>query len=185
MSFFFSRTSEIISRSLLDLLAKEVQPQQAIRQIINEIEGGVAGVSRSVDTAKRNEQRIAAELVEHKGQVTFWMTRARESLSTGHEQEARAALIRKKELEDLIAGLEQEHVAAQATREQLTTTLRAVEARLAEARRLQAQLDEGQSVANLAGAATGVAASPQVVGKARAEEVDDELERLKREMNLG
>ena len=184
MSFFFSRTSEIISRSLLDLLSGEAQPQQAIRQIISEIEGGLAGVSRSVDTATRNEQRIAAELVEHKGQVTFWMARARESLSTGHEQEARAALIRKKELEDLIAGLEQEHVAAQATRDQLTTTLRAVEARLAEARRLQAQLDEGQAVTNLATVATGPSGSPETVGKVRAEEVDDELALLKREMNL-
>lgn len=180
---FFSRTSDIISRNLAELLAKEANPAKAIRQVIAEMEQGLSGVRRSVQTADRNEQKVATELAEHRGQVAFWGGRAREELAAGQETEARAALIRRKELEDLIAGLQQEHSAAEATREQLTTTLRAVEARVAEARRLQAHLDQGIPLP----AATEAGSLPAVqetLDRSRNAQVDDELEALKRELKL-
>ena len=183
---FFSRTSDIISRNLSDLLANEPDKVRAIQQIVLEMEQGLAGVRRSAQTAEGNQQRIAGELIEHRGQVTFWASRAREELSAGREDEARAALLRKKELEDLIGGLQQEHTVAKATRDQLQTTLRAVEARLAEARRMQTLLLEGTPTAAVASVAAAKPAQMQADSweKARVTQVEDELEALKREMRL-
>jgi len=182
---FFSRTSDIISRNLSDLLANEPDQVQAIQQIVLEMEQGLAGVRRSVQTAEGNQQRIAGELIEHRGQLTFWSSRAREELSAGREDDARAALLRRKELEDLIGGLQQEHAAAKATRDQLHTTLRAVDARLAEARRMQTLLMEGTPAA-VASLTSSKPAQMQADSwdKARVTQVEDELEALKREMRL-
>ncbi len=51
--------------------------------------------------------------------------------------------MRKQEMEDVVAGLEQQHAAAIATRDHLQTMLRALEARLTEARRKLRQLEQG------------------------------------------
>lgn len=137
---YFSRLSDIVTCNLNDLLADEADPRAAILSILREIEAGVAGANRSVATATANQQRIQTEIDEHRQHVEHWHGKAREELSSGREEAARRALMRKREVEDLIAGLQQQHAAAVSTSQQLETTRRALEARLAEARRLQEQL---------------------------------------------
>ncbi len=56
------------------------------------------------------------------------------------------ALLRKREVGDLVAGLEQQLTASLATRDHLQTTLRAIEARRAEAQRLATQLRTGAPI---------------------------------------
>jgi phage shock protein A len=130
---FFSRLSDIISCKLDDLLADAQEPAAAIGRIVSEIEEGLAGARRSVQSAANGEQRLRMELVERQGQAVFWGKKAREELAGGREEGARQSLLRKRETEDLVAGIEQQLAAATSTREHLTTTMRAIEARLAEA----------------------------------------------------
>lgn len=188
---YFSRLSDIVTCNLNQLLSEETDPAAAIAEILREIEAGVAGANRSVATATANERRINAEIDEHRQQVFFWQDKAREELSAKREQAARRALMRKREVENLIAALEQQHAAAVSTSEQLETTRRALEARLAEARRLQEQLinqlDGGndETAVNLLSDTqvfNDVVEETVEPNETRDPAIEDELEALRREL---
>jgi phage shock protein A len=176
---YFSRLTDIVTCNLNEILARESDPAAAIRKIISEMEEGLAGARRSVATATANEERLGKELAELGGQVEQLTEEARDALKATDESSARVALARKHEVADVIAGLEQQRRAASATREHLTTTLRALEARLSEARRRQQELQAGPKV-RTSGASTGRSATLEDDPHTR--RVEEELEALKREL---
>jgi phage shock protein A len=171
---YFSRLTDIVTCNLTKLLAEADDPVAALQEIIAEMDAGMAGARRSMQTAQGNEDRIRGEVEEHSGQISHWAKRAKEHLVAGSEDQARLALVRKREVEDLVAGLEQQLLAAEQTRQHLATTFRALEARLAEARRRQRT---GSDTEEAATADTG--AEPDSVIFT---EIEDELAALKREL---
>ena len=153
----------------------------AVHEIIREMEEGLAGAQRSVNSARRNADRIRSDLDEHQRQVEHWGEQARDRLAGSDENGASEALQLKQEHEDLSAGLEREHEAATATWEHLTTTQRALEARLADARRRQMKF-EGSSVQTPEQAdRSSIAMSEQDI--TRSARVEAELEALKPQLN--
>jgi phage shock protein A len=176
---YFSRLTDIVTCNLNEMLARESDPAAAIRKIIAEMEEGLAGARRSVATATANEERLGKELAELSGQTEQLTEEARSALKAADESAARVALARKQEVADVMAGLEQQHKAANATREHLTTTLRALEARLSEARRRQEDLQAGPK-ARTPAASGGRTAT--LDDDPRTRRIEDELEALKREL---
>ena len=140
---YFSRLTDIVTCNLTDILSQESDPQGAIQTIVREMEEGLAGAKRSVSTANGSVDRLNREIGEHQAQADQWVEQAKAELQKGNEAGARTALLRKQEIEDVVAGLEQQHAAAIATRDHLQTMLRALEARLTEARRKLRQLEQG------------------------------------------
>lgn len=183
---FFSRLSDIVSCKLDDLIAEQLDPPAAMARIVSEIEEGLAGARRSVAAAGKSEERLKAELEERRGQAAWWGDKAREELSQDHEDAARQALMRKKETEDLEAGIEQQLAAACSTREHLSTTMRAIEARLAEAQRRQQELQfpQHRPPEQPAGSPRG-SSPPPTVDRTRAAQIEAELEALRRELKKG
>jgi len=191
---YFSRLSDIVTCNLNELLDREADPHAAILSILREMEAGVAGANRSVATATSNQQRIQSEIDEHRRHIVHWQDKAREELSAGHEEAARRALMRKREVEDLIAGLQQQHTAAISTSEQLGTTRRALEARLAEARRLQEQILSQSSASSANDTVDNLLDDTQVLGAEADDDdsadiptgrdpiIEDELAALRREL---
>ena len=177
---YFSRLTDIVTCSLTEILSKEADPASAIRQIILEMEEGLAGAQRSVNTATASEERIHREIEEHTTQIQFWTSKAKDELQAGSEGGARLALVRKREIDDLVAGLQQQHKAATATRDHLTTMLHALEARLAEARRKRQQLESDMPQGDVA--VLSATESTTTVNQARAEQIERDLEELKREL---
>jgi len=192
---YFSRLTDIVTCNLADLLAGEADPQSALREIIHEMEEGVAGAKRSVTTAAASEKRLADEMQEHQTQMSYWIGKARDEVAQGRDDLARHALSRKKEIEDLIAALQQQQAAAASTRAHLATTLRALEARLAEAhRKLQELLSDqvpgeglddtslvaGGDTSHLGGSAAEIA-----LEESRDAEIEAELEALRKELGRG
>jgi phage shock protein A len=174
---YFNRLTEIVTCNLNEMLAREAEPATAIRKIIAEMEAGLAGARRSVTTATANEERLGNELAELDQQSEQLTEEARDALRATDESAARVALIRKQEIADVAGGLQQQLKAAHATREHLTTTLRALEARLSEARRRQTEL-EASPKAPVGASRKGSA----IENDPRAHEIDSELEALKREL---
>src|SRR5262249_42916689 len=127
-----------------------------------------------------------AELEERHKQAAWWGNKAREELAQDREDAARQALLRKRETEDLEAGIEQQLAAASSTREHLSTTMRAIEARLAEARRKQQELLNPAAAAPKRATATATGPSgstlPPTVDRTRAAQIEAELEALRREL---
>ena len=132
---YFNRLTDIVTCSLTNLLDEAEDPQAALAEIIAEIREGVAGAERSSQTAARNVERITSEIDEQQNEVARWVEKARNHLENGLEDKARQSLLRKREVEDLIAALQEQQRAAQATQLHLQTTLHALQARLADAER--------------------------------------------------
>ncbi|MFO1020089.1 MAG: PspA/IM30 family protein [Planctomycetales bacterium] len=183
---YFSRLTEIVTCNLSELLNRNPHPHEVLPQIINEIEAGVAGARRSTNTAQSNLQKLECELQEHGNQIVYWTSMAKQELAVGNENGARMALLRKKEVEDLIAALHKEQAAAKSNLEHLLTIQRAVEARLSEAKRKLAELAHG-SPASIASSVTpeaypGDSETSSKLNTEREQQIDAELEKLRREL---
>ncbi len=168
----FSRLTDIVTCNLTDLLNNSENPQETLQEVIDEMEQGLAGAQRSVQTAEKNVQALEEELAASRKQIAEWDAAALEQLNAGDENAARTSLYRKKEVTDISAGLEQQVQVAHSTYESLMTTYRALEARLAEAKRKQSDLGMQQQGADH-GSLTADAK------KIRDQEVEDELAALK------
>jgi phage shock protein A len=182
---YFSRLSDIVTCNLSNLLEQADDPQTAVARIVSEMNEGLAGAKRSVATALHAETQLARELEEHRALRDEWNSKAKVELSAGREDQAREALVRKQEVADLIAGLEQQYHAAEATREHLETTLRAIEARLAEAARKQQQLaaaEGDKSPGAEPSSGPRETAAHLTVDNLRTRRIDAELDELKREL---
>ncbi len=180
---YFSRLTDIVTCSLTRILKEASDPEAALEQIIGEMEDGLAGLKRSVATATANGERLQSELEEHRLKIGYWTSKAKEKLAASEEGQARLALVRKREVDDLIGGLQQQYDAAVATREHLTTMQKALEARLSEARRKQQELSAG--VAETAVPDETIDEATEAISSIddrRAAQIEDELEALKREL---
>ncbi len=169
---FFSRLTDIVTCNLTDLLTNSDDPQATLQEVMNEMEQGLVGAQRSVQTARKSKKNLEQELEDSRKQVADWEATALEQLNAGDENTARTSLYRKKEAADIVAGLEQQVQVAHSTYESLMTTYRALEARLAEAKRKQSELgieDDKDDDTSLTSTARQI----------REEEIEDELAAMK------
>ncbi len=178
---YFSRLTDIVTCNLTHLLAQAEDPHAAILEIIQEMQEGLAGAQRSVNTARNSEDHLKKEIDSHRGQIDVWMAKVKEQLQTGAEADARQSLLRKREVEDLIAGLAQQHDAAIKYREHLSTMQRALEARLAEAVRRRESL--GVPATETPSNVPDYLLNPQTITKHADHDVEAELQRLKKELS--
>lgn len=173
---FFSRLSDIVSCNLSELLAQSADPAAALRQLISEMDEGLSGARRSVQAASRSVERLEGEIAEHKSQRDHWLQQARTEVQQGQEEAARNCLRRKQELEDLLGGLDQQLTAAVSTFDHLQKMFRAIEARLADARRRQ------DSNVLVAAESTALQESCGLSDPSREAEIEAELAALRQEV---
>ncbi|MEZ6065888.1 MAG: PspA/IM30 family protein [Planctomycetaceae bacterium] len=180
----FSRLTDIVTCNLSSILAAADDPRTVLAEVIFEMEQGIAGAQRSMKTAADNEGRIRTEIDELRRQTVYWTDKAREHLAASDEQQARLDLMRKHEVENLIAGLEIQLKAATSTREHLTTTYHALESRLADARRRMATIE---SPSGVAGDEVRSSTSVTAFSEARpaTQDIDIELAALRKELEGG
>ena len=130
---YFTRLTDIITCSLTEILDGSENPEVTLREVIREIGQGLSGARRSARTAHNNRARIQRDIEEHTEQMHRWVNRARQALQANREDEARDALSRKVEIEDLLEGLKPEQEAAVRTCEHMLRIQKALEARHSEA----------------------------------------------------
>lgn len=177
---YFSRLTDIVTCNLTTLLQECDDPASMLNEIIAEMREGLAGAERSTRTAVANVERLQTELGEQRGQIDEWVELARTKLSGGDEAGARQALLRKRELEDLIAALEDQLRAAESTRDHLRKTYHALQARLADAQRRLAALESGEAADEAAGESP---ATPSGASAADVmQSIESELEGLREEL---
>lgn len=175
---YFSRLTDIVTCNLSEILEQEADPKAAIDRILFEIQEGVSGAERSLITARKNADGIEQEIRQHQTQADHWGRQARAAVQRDEESEARRALLRKSELLDLVAGLEQQLESARNLVAHLTTTHRAIEARLSDAFRKRRELlgDDAPALES-----TTMAERPTMEIN-RCREIENELDALKREL---
>ncbi|HEV8714322.1 MAG TPA: PspA/IM30 family protein [Candidatus Binatia bacterium] len=147
MASIFQRISDVISANLNDLIDRVEDPERMIKQIIREMEENISKAKAGVIEAIASEKQLQKDLEQHRRQSAEWQQKAEEALQANKEELARAALMRKKEHDNIIKALEPSWEAAKNTCERLKTQLHALEAKLEEARRKRSTLVARQRAA--------------------------------------
>src|SRR5262249_34699519 len=133
----FSRVSDLIAANLNALLDRAEDPEKMLTQLIRDMEQGLVSARQRGARAIAAERRLERELEQNRQQGQYWKEQARRLLADGRESLARRALARKIEHDDLVRALGPQQTAARQSSIEIKTALRALEARLAEARRKQ------------------------------------------------
>ena len=136
----FKRLSDIVSANINDMLYKAENPQKMIKQIVREMEQGVLTAKRSAAEIMAAEKKLKKELERNKRLVSEWQSKAIQAVDLDHDDLAKKALTRKREIENILPCLEAQSTQTQEVCENMRRTLRALESRLSEARRRQITL---------------------------------------------
>jgi phage shock protein A len=142
----FSRLTDIITCSLSEILSQCTDPQQTLQEILAEMQEGLNACSRNIKTSLANQQRLQQEIAAYELQIAEWRTRARQALLEAEEEEARNALRRGMELEDLVAGLRPELEATSSNSRNMSRIQKALGARFSEALRKLEELTGSSSL---------------------------------------
>lgn len=134
MANLFKRISDVIAANINDLVDRVEDPERMIKQLIREMEENISSAREGVIDAVASEKQLAKELDNQRRQAGEWQNRARLALESGNEALAREALTRKKEHDGIVANLDASWQSARRTGERLKSQLRALEAKLEEAR---------------------------------------------------
>ena len=143
----FQRVNDIVNANINDMLDRIEDPERMIKQLIREMEENILQAKEGVINAITHEKQLLKELESHRHQSASWLQKAQRALEADHEELARAALVRKKEIDNIIDGLEPAWVSAKTTSNRLKAQLQKLEAKLDEAKRKRSALIARQHAA--------------------------------------
>ncbi len=147
MTSLFKRINDMISANINDLIDRVEDPERMVKQIIREMEDNISKAKEGVVEAIAGEKQLQKELENNQKQVADWLGKAQIALQNNNEELARAALARKKEHEAICKALEPSWLSAKNTSDRLKSQLKALEAKLEEARRKRTSLAARQHAA--------------------------------------
>jgi phage shock protein A len=147
MTNLFKRINDVISANINELIDRVEDPERMVKQIIREMEENISKAREGVVEALASEKQLQKELESNQNQVVEWLGKAQTALQHNNEELARAALARKKEHEAICKALEPSWLSAKNTSDKLKSQLKALEAKLEEAKRKRTSLAARQHAA--------------------------------------
>ncbi|KPJ69667.1 MAG: hypothetical protein AMS14_11405 [Planctomycetes bacterium DG_20] len=131
----FRRLSDIVTANVNDMLDRAENPEKMIKQIVREMEEAVQAAKRNVAEAMASQKKLEKELETGKRLRDEWQRKAQQAVEMDREDLAREALIRKREQEHVIAALEPQLDSTRKSTDSMRQTLKALSAKLADAKR--------------------------------------------------
>lgn len=204
------RIESIIKANLNDLLGKTENPEKMLQQLILDMESELAEARDQVVAAIREEKRLGMLRIENEKLAEKWQKKAMLAIQYGKDDLAREAILRKRSAVALSEDCEQEsHLHAEVVAS-LKASLKALEAKIQEAkqkkdelivRKRRAKLDQllGQDIIadkkavfdrienkimSFSAEAEALAdtSSDEIISKQREEELEAELAKLKEKL---
>jgi phage shock protein A len=147
MASLFARISDVLSANISDLIDRVEDPEKMIKQIIREMEENIGRAKEGVVDAIASEKTLQQNVDRHRREAKTWQENARTALKDGKEDLAHQALVRKNEHDTILKSLEPALESAQGTSASLKAQIKALEAKLDEAKRKRGALVARQRAA--------------------------------------
>jgi phage shock protein A len=132
---FFGRLAQLIKSNLNDLISRAEDPEKMLVQVIVEMNTQLVEAKKQVAVAIADEKRLQKQYESEKGLAAEWEKKAMLAVRAGDDALAKEALMRKKEHDGLAATFKDQWEKQLAAVNQLKTALRALNAKIEEAKR--------------------------------------------------
>jgi phage shock protein A len=143
----FKRINDVITANISDLIDRVEDPEKMIKQIIREMEENIDRAKQGVVEAIASEKLLRRDVEKHQQEAAQWQDKARAALKSGNDELARQALVRKNEHDKILASLTPALESAVNTSASLKAQLKALDAKLDEAKRKRSSLVARQRAA--------------------------------------